>query len=128
MITNMKTKELICIGCPVGCNLLVDIAEDGRMTVTGNDCINGDRYAQNELTDPRRIVTSTVRTDSTEDPVVSVKTIRDIPKSKITECMTSLKGIEVKVPIHIGDIVIADVAGTGVDIVATKEISIRVNN
>lgn len=117
----METRELTCIGCPVGCSLLVELMSGQIIKVTGNNCQIGERYAKSELTNPMRTLTSTVRTDSSHDPVISVKTQGEIPKSKIMECMKALKEIEVKMPINIGDVVLADVAGTGVNIVATKE-------
>lgn len=82
----------------------------------------GRDIARKEVTNPTRIVTSTVRVEGGRADMVSVKTREDIPKDKIFQCVKALKGVTVKAPIHIGDVVVADVAGTGVDIVATKEV------
>ena len=118
----MEIKELICIGCPMGCQLSVQI--DGeKLTVSGNTCPRGADYAQKELTDPRRIVTSTVKVEGGKLPVVSVKTVTDIPKDKIFACMNALKKVTVSAPVSMGQIVLANVADTGVDVIATKEIS-----
>ena len=118
----MSTQELICIGCPMGCNLKVTVSDNQELTVTGNTCPRGEDYAKKELTDPRRIVTSTVRVTGGHLPAVSVKTAADIPKGKIFECVRQLKDVEMKPPVHIGDIVLENAAGTRVNVVATREV------
>lgn len=118
----MKTKDLICIGCPMGCPIHVELSDAGEITsISGYTCKRGEIYARKEVTNPRRIVTSTVRVAGGPLKMVSVKTKEDIPKDKIFDCVRALKGICVQSPIHIGDVIVKDVAGTGVDIVATKE-------
>lgn len=122
----MEKRDLICIGCPMGCMMTVTM-ENGQVTeVIGNTCKRGDTYARKEVTNPTRIVTSSVRVSGGVLPVVSVKTKEDIPKEKIKDCMKALKEVEVKAPIRIGDVLLADVAGTGVDVIATKEIPLQV--
>lgn len=119
----MKTRELTCIGCPLGCAVAVETGEDGQIvSVTGNTCKRGDDYARKEVTNPTRIVTSTVKVEGGALDMVSVKTKSDIPKNKIFACVEGLKGICVKAPVHIGDTIAENIAGTGVDVVATKEI------
>ena len=119
----MERKELICIGCPLGCNLTVEMDGAQVISVSGNTCKRGDDYARKELTDPRRIVTSTVPVTGGNLPVVSVKTASDIPKGKIRECLMALKGVTLTAPVQIGDVIVENVADTGVDVVATKSIS-----
>ena len=119
----MERKELICIGCPLGCNLTVEMKGAQVVSVSGNTCKRGDDYARKELTDPRRIVTSTVPVTGGKLPVVSVKTASDIPKGKIRECLCALKGVTLTAPVQIGDVIVENVAGTGVDVIATKSIS-----
>ena len=109
----MEERKLTCIGCPMGCPLTVVMNGKEVVGVTGNTCKRGDVYARKEVTNPTRIVTSTVR--------VSGGSI-DIPKGKIFECVKALKGIEVPAPVHIGDVILENVADTGVDIVATKNV------
>ena len=118
----MEKRELICIGCPMGCPLTVELENGEIKTITGYTCKKGETYARKEATNPTRIVTSTVRVEGGRADMVSVKTREDIPKDKIFQCVKALKGVTVKAPIRIGDVVVADVAGTGVDIVATKEV------
>ncbi|RGV96163.1 DUF1667 domain-containing protein [Ruminococcus sp. AF14-10] len=116
----MEKRELICIGCPMGCPLTVEMNGTEVVSVTGNTCPRGDAYARKEVTNPTRIVTSTVKVEDGKVDMVSVKTKEDIPKGKIFECVKALKGITVKAPVHIGDVILKDVAGTDVDIIATK--------
>ena len=118
----MEERKLTCIGCPMGCPLTVVMNGKGVVSVTGNTCKRCDVYARKEVTDPTRIVTSTVRVSGGSIPMVSVKTKEDIPKDKIFECVRALKGIQVPAPVHIGDIILKNVADTGVDIVATKNV------
>lgn len=116
----MEKRDLICIGCPMGCPLTVEMDGAEVVSVSGNTCPRGDAYARKEVTNPTRIVTSTVMVEGGTVDMVSVKTKEDIPKDKIFECVKALKGVKVKAPVHIGDVILPNVAGTGVDIVATK--------
>ena len=116
----MERKELICIGCPLGCNLTVEMNGAQVASVSGNTCKRGDDYARKELTDPRR--TSTVPVAGGNLPVVSVKTASDIPKGKIRECLCALKGVTLTAPVQIGDVIVENVADTGVDVIATKSV------
>lgn len=115
-----KIIEMTCIVCPVGCALTAQVQSDGTVQITGNKCPRGAAYGEKELTNPTRIVTSTVRVKGRKDVVVGVKTASDIPKGKIMECMKSLQQVEVEPTVQIGDVVLSDVAGTGVNIVVTR--------
>lgn len=118
----MSERELICIGCPIGCPIVVKM-EDGKVvSVTGNTCPRGEAYARKEVTDPTRIVTTTVRVADGKVPMINVKTEYDIPKDKIFDCIAELCGVTIKAPVHIGDIVLENVAGTGVNIVAAGNV------
>ncbi len=118
----METRELICINCPMGCPLTVTLEEGVVTKVTGNTCKRGEIYAKKEVIAPTRIVTSTVRVEGGETSMVSVKTKEDIPKEKIFACVEALKNVVVKAPVHIGDVIVKNVADTGVDIIATKTV------
>ena len=116
------TQELTCIRCPMGCHLTVEI--DGEnVTVTGNTCPRGEEYGRLEVTAPVRTVTSSVRVDGGTLPLVSVKTASDIPKDKIFDVMAEIRKCRVKAPVHVGDVLIGNVAGTGADIVATRTVN-----
>ncbi len=116
----METRELICIGCPMGCALTVEMEEGAVKSVSGYTCNRGKVYAEKEVTNPTRIVTSTVMVEGGTDRMVSVKTASDIPKSKIFEVMRSLKGVRVPAPVRIGDVIVPNTADTGVNIIATS--------
>lgn len=118
----MEVRELICIGCPLGCPLSVQIENGEVVSVSGNTCKRGEEYGKKEVTNPTRIVTSSVHVQNGEIEMVSVKTERDIPKGKIFACMEEIRKVTVEAPIRIGDVVIADCAGTGVSIIATKDV------
>ena len=118
----MKTVNLICIGCPLGCPLTVEMEGNEVKSVAGNTCPRGDAYAKKELTNPTRIVTSTVRVAGGKLAMVSVKTESDIPKGKIFDCVKALKDVEVTAPVKIGDVIVENVAGTGVNVIATKNV------
>ena len=111
-------KELICIICPRGCHLQVD----ENLNVTGNSCPRGPIYAKNELTHPTRTLTSTVRIVSEVEVMLPVKTDNPLPKEKIFEAMEKINKTVVHAPIRIGDIVIKNILGLDVNIVATKDI------
>ena len=121
----MKTVNLTCIGCPLGCQIEVIMdAQDNIRLITGNTCPRGEKYARKEVTAPTRIVTSSVRVygSRTGERMVSLKTASDIPKEKIMEGIRDLRGVSVPCPVHIGDVLLKDIAGTGVDMIATKEV------
>lgn len=113
-------KELVCIVCPRGCRLTVD--EDNGYAVTGNSCPRGEAYGKAELIHPTRVVTSTVRCTGGSRPRCPVKTNGPVPKDKMFDVVAALDGVDLTAPIHIGQVVIPNVCGTGVDIVATKNI------
>jgi CxxC motif-containing protein len=121
----METRNLTCIGCPLGCALQVELQDGEVLSVSGNTCKRGDVYARKEVTHPTRIVTSTVRVSGGEIPMVSVKTSQDIPKESIRDVMADIRQLMAHAPVKIGDVLLKDAAGTGVSIVATKDVPAR---
>lgn len=115
-------QELTCIVCPVGCQLTIEI-EDGKvLSVTGNTCKRGETYANNECTNPVRVVTSTIKTS--DGIIVSVKTNKAIPKTKVSECMdiiNSLHPLSEEV-LTTGSIVCENILNTGANIITTAPI------
>jgi len=118
----METKEFTCIRCPLGCNITAVINDGEIVSITGNTCPRGKEYVTNEITAPKRIVTSLVPVSGGERAVVSVKTASDIPKEDIFECVKVLKNIRVDAPVHIGDVIVANICNTGVAVVATGNV------
>jgi CxxC motif-containing protein len=113
-------KELICIVCPKGCHLRVD--EENGYAVTGNGCERGAEYGRKELTDPRRVITSTVKIEGAVCPRCPVKTDVAIPKALIFEAVKLLDGVVLRSPVAPGDVVLADVLGTGANFVVTRKL------
>ncbi|MBS6721672.1 MAG: DUF1667 domain-containing protein [Clostridiales bacterium] len=118
----MEKRELTCIGCPLGCQITVTMENGEVKDVAGYTCARGEKYAREEVTNPTRIVTSIVRVEGGDLAAVSVKTKDVIPKGKIFDILAEIKPVIVKAPVKIGDVIVPDVAGTGVDVVATKNI------
>lgn len=111
-------KELICITCPKGCHLKVDDA--GNVSVGGTGCQKGVDYAKKEMTNPTRVITSTVHIVGAAIDRLPVKTDRDIPKGAIFAAMKLLDGLIVHAPIRVGDVIVPDILGTGANWVATR--------
>ena len=111
-------KEMICIVCPIGCHISVNTE---TYEVKGNSCPRGEVYGKEELTAPKRVVTSTVKIKNALDKRCPVKTEKSIPKELNFECMKLLNNIEVKAPVKHGDIIIKNVLGTGADIIACRD-------
>ena len=120
-------RELTCINCPLGCQITAEVDESSGepvvVSVTGNTCPRGEAYAKKELTHPTRIITSTVRVHGGSLAAVPVKTASDIPKEKIFDVMKVLQGIDVDAPVQLGQVIVEDVAGTGVAIIATRTVA-----
>lgn len=117
-------SQLICIGCPVGCLITVNKDADGTLVISGNSCPKGEAYARNEMTAPVRSVTSMVRVVSGKGKVVPVKTAGEIPKDKIKDCMKEIRKASTKAPVHVGDVLIENVAKTGISIIATGNVEV----
>ena len=112
-------RNLVCILCPRGCNLTAKI-EGEAITVTGNTCPRGEKYAIDECTNPVRTVTSILRISNRDGIMVSVKTATPIAKSRMLEAMEIIRSASVQAPVRIGDVLLTDVCGA--DIIATKNI------
>ena len=111
----MKTK-MVCIMCPMGCEMEV-VNENGTISVSGNTCIRGEKYAIAELTEPMRVFTSVIRTKS---GVVSVKTDNPIPKKYMNDVVKMVKDVKVD-KLKYGDIVIENILNTGANLIVTRE-------
>ena len=114
----METRNLTCIVCPMGCQLTVT-RMPSSISVTGQTCKRGEVYAIQEVTLPTRVITSSVRVTGSDLPLCPCKTAGAVPKSQIPECLEAIRKITVEAPVKIGDVLVADLAGTGVSLVAT---------
>jgi CxxC motif-containing protein len=115
-------KEIVCIGCPLGCPLTVDHNQKTVQKISGNRCNLGSQYAEKELFNPERTLTTTVKVKNGHLPLVSVRTSTPIPKKRLFDAMNLLAKIEVEAPIKIGDIILQNLFDTNASIVATKNI------
>ena len=117
----MNEQILTCIGCPMGCRLQVTLEGAQVISVSGNTCRRGDDYARKECTAPERTVCGTVRiTGAAGMSVLPVRTASPLPKDKVLAAAEALRRCTVRAPIALGDIVLPNVAGTGVDMIATR--------
>lgn len=119
----MESKEIICIVCPMGCQL--EISKDScgiGYVVTGNACSRGEKYGIKELTNPTRVLTTTVKLKSNVLGRLPVRTDATISKEMIFACMKELDSVEAVAPVRVGDIIVKNILGTGVNIISTRSI------
>ena len=119
-------KELICIVCPKGCPLRVKTAVEAVVSVsdvTGHQCKRGSVYAVNECANPVRTLTTTVKISGSRQKLVPVKSSRLLPKGLLFDCMSVINSMMAKAPLKVGDIIIKNILGTGIDIISTANIS-----
>ena len=118
-------RTLTCIICPNGCELEIAYEGDQILSVTGNKCPKGAEYAEQEIKNPMRTIASSVNLEGGSMPLVSVRVNDPIPKAKIMDVMEAIRKTTVTAPVKIGDVVIADVLGLGVDVVATRNVDAK---
>lgn len=118
-------RTLTCIICPNGCELEIAYEGDQILSVTGNKCPKGAEYAEQEIKNPMRTIASSVNLEGGFMPLVSVRVNGPIPKAKIMDVMEVIRKTTVTAPVKIGDVVIADVLGLGVDVVATRNVDAK---
>ncbi|MGE5543493.1 MAG: DUF1667 domain-containing protein [Bacillota bacterium] len=116
------TTTLTCILCPMSCSLELVVEDNRVIKVSGNGCKLGPPYAEKELINPTRILTTTVKIDGARISRLPVKTDKEIPKAVVFECMKEISRIRIKAPVYSGEVVLENVAGTGVNVVATRDL------
>ena len=116
--TLIKT-ELTCIVCPMGCHLNVEQSEEG-FKVEGNTCKRGEKYAVQELTNPTRVITTTVKLENSYLQLLPVKTEDPIPKGMIFDIMEALDKVRVNAPVKVGDVIVENILDTGVNVISAK--------
>lgn len=117
----METKIMNCIMCPMGCEMTVTIENGTVASVKGNTCPRGDKYARDEITAPKRMLTSTVSIEGGMLPLLPVVSADVLPKERILDCAVYLRKIKIRTPVKTGDIIVKDILGLGVDIVASRD-------
>ena len=116
-----EITKLICITCPKGCTLEVH-REGDTVVKVGQGCKRGHEYANRELVDPRRMVSSTVKISGGVHPLLPVYTSDVFPKPRIPELMSALRSLKIKAPVRMNEVVIKDALGTGINILASRDI------
>ena len=114
-------SELVCIVCPRGCTLRVE-GEGEALQVTGNGCKRGADFARSELTAPKRTLCTTVRTAFPDVPVLPVRVSAEIPKEKIFPVMEAINAVTLETPVAMGGVILKNVLGLGVDVVAASDL------
>lgn len=119
-------KNIICVACPMGCGVTVELDDNGTIvSVTGNTCKRGDAYARTEVINPVRSLATTVRVEGGVFNVVPCKSSGALPKDRIFDCMKVINSVCVKAPVKLGDVLVSDILGTGIDVVATNHCPLR---
>lgn len=115
-------RELVCIVCPKGCRLTVEIDDNSEKgyKVSGNSCDRGAEYGVREVTNPTRVITSTVKIKNGSLRRLPVRTNGAIPKDKIFECMRIINSVEIESPVNCGDILVENILDTGIDLIASR--------
>lgn len=121
----MEKRELTCIGCPMGCSLMVTLENAAVTTVEGNICKRGDEYARREVIAPTRMLTTTLPVLGGDRATVAVKTKGEVPKSVLMDCARALRDAKVTAPVKAGDIVYPNILGTGIDVIAVKAVNAK---
>lgn len=116
-----ERTELICITCPMGCTLDVTHEGDTIVEVDGATCKRGEDYAKEELTNPHRMVTTTVRVAGGLHPLLPVYTSAPIPKGRIFDLLEEIRKVEVQAPVKMGDAVLENVVDTDVKVLASRD-------
>lgn len=116
-----ETDKVICITCPKGCRLDVTREGDTILKVDNCGCKRGEEYVKAELIDPRRMVATTVKIKGGVHPLLPVYTAKPFPKPRIRELLGALQQVELQTPVGMGDVVVKDALGTGIDILASRE-------
>ncbi len=121
----VETRVMNCIMCPMGCELTVTV-EDGAVTnVTGNTCPRGAKYAKDEVTAPKRMLTSTVAIEGGVLPLLPVVSADVLPKERVLDCAAYLRGVKAQAPVKAGDVIVADILGLGVNIIASRDMDLH---
>ena len=118
-------QTITCIECPIGCTIEVETEGGAVVSVRGNGCPRGDRYARDEVCHPMRMLTSTVPVRGGALRRVSVKTAAPIPRERIFAAMAEIHRLAFDAPVQAGQVLCPDLAGTGVPLVATKGVAAR---
>ena len=117
--------QLICTACPQGCTLTALIENGEVIKVTGNNCKKGLDYGVAEMTDPRRMVASSVRVKNGFHPLLPVYTERPVPKPLIPQVLAEIRKVEVTAPVKVKSVIVENVLGTGINVLASRDMPVK---
>lgn len=121
----MKEGKIICIVCPVGCEIKFKVARDKMHDIKGNRCQRGLEYAKQEFYHPQRVLTTTVKVKEGRLPVVPVRTDRPVPRKMLTRCMRYLARIELTAPVKRGQVIVSDILGSGANVISSRNLGAK---
>jgi len=116
----IEKRHFTCVTCPVGCEVDVEVQDGNIISLTGNRCDKVKEFVLQELKEPVRVLTTTVRIKGAEYAMLPVRTDKAIPKRLFSQAMEELANIDLQAPVYISDVIIKDIAGSGANIVATR--------
>ncbi|MFX0101101.1 MAG: DUF1667 domain-containing protein [Candidatus Hodarchaeota archaeon] len=122
--TETGEKTFTCIICPKGCEIRVSKMDNGELKIDGYDCKRGMEYAETEYTEPRRILATTIRITNAQFPLIPVRTDVPAPKEKLNDILNFLAKIEVDAPITCGDVLVSNILGLAVNVIATRTLKV----
>lgn len=117
-------REIVCIVCPNSCRMQV-AEKDGQFTVTGNECKRGIAHGIQEWSSPERMLSTTVVMQGGTLPRLPVVSTRDVPKALLRDCLAALYQVVVSAPVTCGDVVVENICGTGIDVVASRSMAVK---
>lgn len=113
-------KELVCVNCPKGCKIKINLENNCIQEITGYGCLNGKKYAVEELTCPMRVLTTTIRIKNAPYRVLPVMSDAAIPLNRIKDAMDEIKNIEVNAPVQMDQVIVSDFLGLHVNLIASR--------
>ena len=122
---DIEKKHFICVTCPVGCEVDVEVQDGSILSLTGNKCDKVKEFVLQELKEPMRVLTTTVRIEGAKWAMLPVRTDKPIPKRLFLQAIEELASIDLQAPVHISEVIIRDIAGSGANIVATRTVNPR---
>jgi len=124
----VEKRHFTCVTCPVGCEMEVEVKDGEVLSIEGNRCAKGEEFVLQELREPMRILTTTVRINGAKWAMLPVRTDKPIPKRLFLQVVSELADLELQAPIQVSDVIMADVADTGANVIASRNMRRQVKN
>lgn len=119
-----ENRHFTCITCPIGCEIDVELEDGAVVSMEGNKCDKAEDFVRQEVEEPMRVLTTTVRIKGAKWAMLPVRTDKPVPKRLLFDVMRQLAGIELQAPIQVSDVIANDVAGTGADVIASRSVEL----